>query len=178
MKLVQPGGSSTSTISEMQDEKNKRLIARGSLVSSVMSSITKTRRPLSAEQVRLIEMETPHERQAYVSRQAKTSWAIILCFGLAVVWSAMQPRTPAQPKPLPAVEITDAGLVKDIQLHETSLSTATTVTTTAGVYQVRGGVSATSGDVASLEAKEDGTLGVQKSLCIKSNIKSACYPLK
>lgn len=178
MKRVQTSNSLTTSISEKQDEMNKRLIARGSLVSALISSVTNTRRPRSAEQVRLIEMATPDERQAYLSRQVKTSWAIMLCFGLAVSWLEMQPRKPAQPKPLPVVEVTDAGSVKGIQLHETSLSTATTVTTTAGVYQVRGGVSASAGDEASLEAKDVGTLGVQTSLCIKSKIKTACYPLK
>ena len=66
--------------------------------------------------------------------------AIFLCLGVIFTWVALQPQKTLPPKPAPVVQITDAGSVKEIQLHETSLSTATTVTTTAGVYQVRGGV--------------------------------------
>ncbi len=174
MKLVHPSDSSASAISDAEDERNKRLIAHGSLASSVWFVFSKTSRSLSPEQIRLIHMATPKERQAYVRRQAKMSWAIMLCICIALTWVALQPR---QLKPLPAVEITDAGTIKSIQLHETSLSTATTVTTTAGVYQVRGGVSGASDDKATIEAKEVGALGVQKSLCIQSSIKTACYPL-
>lgn len=100
--------------------------------------------------------------------------AILLCTGLTIAWVALQPR-PLKPEPV--IEITDAGSVKEIQLHETSLSTATTVTTTASVYQVRGGVSRAAEDKARIKAKEVGMVGVQKSLCIKSSIKTACYRL-
>lgn len=177
MTLAQPNDVSTSAISDAEDEKNKRLIAHGSLASAVWSVFSKTNRSLSPEQTRLISTATPQERQAYVRRQARMSWAIMFCIGIAVAWVALEPRKPVQPKPLPTVEITDAGTIKSTQLHETSLSTATTVTTTAGVYQVRGGVSGAPDDKATIEAKEVGALGVQKSLCIQSSIKTACYPL-
>jgi hypothetical protein len=174
MKLVKPSDASAAAISHADDERNMRLIAHGSLASAVWSAIAKTKRPLNLEQARLIQNGTPQERQAYVRRQAKLSWTIMLGIGLAVAWIALQPR---QAKLLPRVEITDAGTIKSIQLHETSLSTATTVTTTAGVYQVRGGVSVATDDKAMIESKEVGALGVQKSLCIQSSIKTDCYPL-
>jgi hypothetical protein len=170
-------GSSSTAIHDAEDEMNKALIARGSLASAVWLVFSKTSRSLGPEQTRLISMATPQERQAYVRRQAKMTWTIMLCIGIAVAWVALEPRKPVQPKPLPKVEIIDAGTIKSIQLHETALSTATTVTTTAGVYQVAGGVSAAPDDKATLEANEVGALGVQKSLCIKSSIKTACYAL-
>lgn len=173
LKLVQSTGSKPSTISEKQDEINKRLVAH-SLGQTFKRVLTGRTWSLTPEQVRLIEQATPQERQAYVKRQSKVTLAILLCLGVAIAWVALQPK-PLKPEPV--IQITDAGSVKEIQLHETSLSTATTVTTTAGVYQVRGGVSGATGDEARIEAKEVGTLGVQKSLCIKSSIKTACYPL-
>ena len=176
LKLAQSADSHPSVISEQEDEINKRRITH-SLKQTFGRVLTGRPRYLTPEQIRLIEQATPQERQAYVKRQTKMTLAIFLCLGVIFTWVALQPQKTLPPKPATVVKITDAGSVKEIQLHETSLSTATTVTTTAGVYQVRGGVSGAVGDEAKIEAKEIGTLGVQKSLCIKSSIKTACYPL-
>lgn len=156
-------------ISEREDEINKHLIANGSF--SFLQ-----RGHLSSEQVRLMDSATPQERQVYVKKRSKRFMFLVLCVGAYFVWLSFQPAKPVPPPP--AIEVTDAGTIKEIQLHETTFSTASTVITTAGVYQVRGGVSASAGDAARTEAKEIvPNQVIERSLCIKSVIKSACYRL-
>jgi len=128
---------------------------------------------MSAQQMWLLDCGTPEERDAYVKKQLKHfmigSAAVIGCLAIF----SMIPRDPVPPPPVP--EITTAGQVQSLRLHETALSTSTTVITAMGTYQVRGGVSATTGDAVTLKRHTDGLH--RTSLCVESKIKTACYTL-
>lgn len=169
MKPTNPSDTAVPQISKRRDDHYKRMIAH-SFFSFLRNG------ELTREQVYLIERATPEERQVYVYKRAMRAWVFFLCACAFLVWVELQPAKPLPSEP--QMEIIDAGAVNEIQLHETSFSTSSTVLTTTGVYQVYGGVSAANGDTARIESKELGLSStVKKFLCIKSAIKSACYPL-
>jgi hypothetical protein len=169
MKKVNPLDASEPPISEAQDARNKLFLSR-----SLVSAITRDG-SLTAKQRWLIEEASPHDRQFYaVMKLARYGvMAAFVCSYL--LWLAMQPAVSVPP---PSTVITEAGTVKEIRLHETTFSTSSTVTTSNGIYQVRGGVSAATGDAVRIESQEGGQYPpAKKSLCVKSTIKTACYPL-
>jgi hypothetical protein len=160
---------------EYQDERNKRLIAH-SLGQRIKAILIGRPLNLTLEQVRLIESATPQEREAYVKRQAVISFTILLCVAVAIGWAVTRLGNPQ--KFVPTVSFEDAGSLKELQLHETTFSTATTVTTTAGVFQARGGVSGATGDQVRIKSTTHAVGGYSKSLCVDSSLKADCYPLK
>lgn len=106
---------------------------------------------------------------------AKYFFSFVVLSVLGVFVYVMTSPKPVAPAPL----ITAAGSVTHVDLHETSFSTSTSVVTTSGTYQVKGGVSATKGDEASLKVEHlvEHNNRERRSLCIKSSLKSACYEL-
>lgn len=154
-----------TTITPERDARNRRILCHS--FRSVIGL------GLSAEQIRLLNIGTPEDREAYVKKLAKYySLAAAVIVGYVSLWS-MLPRD-IRPFP-PAPEISDAGTVQSLQLHETALSTSTTVVTATGTYQVKGGGSAALGDVATLKRETQPI--PQTSLCIESSIKTRCYYL-
>lgn len=130
----------------------------------------------------LLEQGTPSERAAFVAWQQKLLALFIMStvalFCLAGLWQP-EPIRPAPPPPLPPV-VSGAGTVKSVQLHETTFSTSTTVTTDAGVYQVRGAVSAAVGDTVQLKVTpaDPAHMSLElRELCLQSRVKTACYRL-
>lgn len=72
-------------------------------------------------------------------------------------------------------KLTFAGNVSGVEYHDSLLSGNSTIRTTAGIYQVRGAVSAKIGDPVYLEIwmrydKKERTL-----VCIKSEFNRVCY---
>jgi hypothetical protein len=163
-------------ISDSEDERNKRLIARGSLTSSIWSMFSKTSWSLSSEHIWLINTATPHERQVYVRRRAKISLAILIFWfaGIFLVVTHLGNR----PKFVSVVEYVDAGTLQELRLHQASFSTATTVITSAGVFQVRGGVSASTGSLVRVRSTSTPSGNVLRSLCIDTGLLPDCHPLK
>lgn len=93
------------------------------------------------------------------------------CVGI-VLLSLLMPK--AQPYVPPPVTYQSAGAVESIQLHETALSTSTSVTTSAGVFQVSGAVTASPGDQAKISVSPEGSQASTK-LCVESRFKTDCY---
>lgn len=130
----------------------------------------------------LLERGTPSERAAFVAWQHKLLALFILSTVALYFLTGLlhpEPVRPAPPPPLPPV-LSGAGTVRSVQLHETTFSTSTTVTTDAGVYQVRGAVSAAVGDTVQLKvtpADPDHMRLELRELCLKSRVKAACYRL-
>lgn len=157
------------SISPERDEINKKLIAYQLF-----------RIGSCAEQTRLLTDATPEERAAYIWKCNKL---LLLCIAAVVAYfliTSLIPRDPPQPLPAPEISISAAGQVQSLQLHETAFSRSTTVVTSMGIYQVQGGVSAASGDVATLKrAKKPfaGSYMIELSLCIESKIKTRCYDI-
>lgn len=119
---------------------------------------------------------TAEEREAFVRRQHK--WMLV---GLVVVLLiVLVPPLFRSDKPAPVFNplLVDQGVIQTIELHETALSTSTTVRTSIGVFQVAGAVSASVGDMATLQTETDPAVSGRKSLCIKSSIKNDCYRLR
>ncbi|WP_137162210.1 hypothetical protein [Pseudomonas asiatica] len=63
-----------------------------------------------------------------------------------------------------------AGTVKSLQLHNTALSTVTTIETTEGWYQVQGAVSASKGDPVRIL-----TEGNARGACVASDGSESCF---
>lgn len=117
------------------------------------------------------------EKEAFLRR--RTWWALII-LGLVIGGLLLFRMTRDHaPRSAPAVTWQPAGVVKNITLHSTTFATESTVRTSTGVFQVRGGVSAAAGDAARIKRDPPvGALEIQvTSLCIESAIKTACYPL-
>lgn len=157
----------TDTISATQDARNCRIIR----VS--MSNFLSYR--CTPELLWLLEQGTPEQRAAHVKQYGRR--ILFWAFAFAVAVSAIGLSRNEQVKPPPPIElVTPAGAIQSIQLHETSFSTSTTVVTTEGTYQVHGAVSAASGSPVTLK-KETSQYGEQTSVCVTSDIKTACYRL-
>lgn len=153
------------TITAERDARNKMLINHSFRRAIGLG--------LTAEQIRLIDYGTPEERASYVKKQRKHFFIGAAVVGGYFIISPMIPRDPVPPPPAP--EISTAGQIQSLQLHETAFSTSTTVVTETGTYQVHGGVSASAGDTVSLKRE---THPIQQtSLCVESKIKAQCYRL-
>lgn len=72
----------------------------------------------------------------------------------------------------PQTTIRPAGVVNDLQLHETTFSTVTTVETSEGWYQTEAAVSASKGDAVTIKAR-----GSALQICIDSKDRPSCYPV-
>lgn len=155
-----------TTITPQRDNLNKKLIMND-LKSALGLGLT------GEQQWLISDAATPSERAAYVKKQHKL---LLLTIIIAAFIVAILSLIPHAPEPVyPAPKISMAGMIQSIQLHETAFSTSTTVVTSTGIYQVRGGVSAKGGDVATL--KKESHPREKSSLCIESNIKTSCYEL-
>lgn len=126
-----------------------------------------------------IMLDAPlEEKEAYVraSKRRVMKWVAVvgLIFLGFTIYRYFVPAPIPPAPPLPTFE--GAGIVQDIQLHSTTFSIETTIKTSTGIFQVRGGVSASVGDAAQIKRVTSyGT--VQPSLCIQSQIKTACYSM-
>lgn len=144
----------------LRDERNKRIIAATSWAPRFEREV-------------LLESGSPEQRDAFVRKHKKIFFGGLAGILALALLLELVPRD--APPPLPPPTVVEAGRVEELRLHETAFSTSTTVTTSTGTYQVRGGVSAARGDIATLKRE---THPVQRTaLCIESGIKSACYTL-
>lgn len=150
------------TITPERDRKNQLLIARMFPLHSAI------------HREWLLSSATPEERAYFVKTERKK--ILIIFAGGAIVFGALSliPRKAAPP--LPAPMVVSAGQVVGLELHETTFSTSTSVVTTTGTYQVRGGVSASKGDPTQLK-QERLHIGIRSALCVDSKIKAHCYDL-
>lgn len=121
---------------------------------------------------------TSEEKETFYRAEGRRIKIILLSVG--ILWAGftlyrqfVPAAIPPEP-PKPTFEA--AGVIQDIQLQSTTFSTDTTVKTTTGIFQVRGGVSATVGDSAQVKREGEGSF-LKSALCIESKIKSQCYPL-
>lgn len=156
----------STTITQQRDNLNKRLIMNNFISACGLG--------LNGEQQWLLsDNATPEKRAAYVKKQHKRFLIALVIVASIVAILSFIPRAPAPVYPAPKVIV--AGMIQSLQLHETAFSTSTTVVTSNGMYQVRGGVSAKAGDAATL--KKELHPFQKTSLCIESNIKKNCYEL-
>ncbi|MGE6114329.1 hypothetical protein ACLHZ0_21450 [Aeromonas salmonicida] len=98
--------------------------------------------------------------------------AVVACYAIFLYARVVVPIIEA--KQIPPQTIS-AGQILDIKLHDSMLSVNSTVTTTVGIYQVIGAVSANIGDASQL--KTETLLNNEKKsfLCIISEVKTGCY---
>lgn len=156
-----------TNISEQQDDLNKRVIAGMNFHHPLL---------WSPERERLLAEGTPAERDAYVKASRKRFIKGLLFVVAVIGVISLIPRE--TPPPAPEPKITSAGTVRSLQLHSTTFATETTVQTTFGTYQVKGGVSASVGDTATLKHKMKSDYSPEERLlCIESKIKSVCCRL-
>jgi hypothetical protein len=115
---------------------------------------------------------TPEDREEFV-KPFRKKWLRITIILAAIFLVFM--LWPSKPRPIPSPpKIDSAGIITNLELHDRFLSTTTTVSTSTGIYQVYGGVSAAHGDAATLKT-ETLLIGPRSELCIESKIKKACY---
>lgn len=150
------------TITPESDNRNKKLISSAFLWGS------------EGRRSQLLTTGTPEERARFVKAQTKKTLLVLFGIGAWMVATELS-RTPAPPAPAPT--FIPAGHVVDVQLHDTTFSSSTTVTTSVGTYQVRGGASAAKGDTANLKRTKSASGMMQSFLCLESKIKSGCYEL-
>ena len=109
-------------------------------------------------------------------------FATIVAIFVFLLWHGFLPE---KSKPVEPTKITvPAGVIENIELHSTTFSEETTVTTSQGIYQVKGGVSASLGDVVVLEKWRykdrkfsEQTNTYKDRVCVESEINNRCYPL-
>lgn len=130
----------------------------------------------AAKRSRLLRDGTPEERELFVKTQKKKAAFILFVIGVWIIASELF-STSASPVPPPTVTIIPAGQVVGVALHDTTFSTSTSVTTTTGTYQVKGGVSVAKDDLATVKKIKEPGRGKKTSLCIESKIKSGCYAI-
>lgn len=150
------------TIPPERDNRNKKLISEAFLWCA------------EGRRSQLLTTGTPEERARFVKVQTKKILFVLFGIGAWMVATELF-RTPVPPAPAPT--FIPAGHVVDVQLHDTTFSSSTTVTTSVGTYQVRGGVSAAKGDAANLKRTKSASGTMQSFLCLESKIKSGCYEL-
>ena len=163
-----PTPAVTALVPRDLDHRNRSLISRGFLWVSAYRRQS------------LLDHATPAERAAFVDWQHKLMLLFVVATAAIVGVGAVIHPASSRPTALPTA-VSSAGAVKSIELHETSFSTTSTVTTDTGVYQVRGAVSASLGDVLQLKATPEDKRAFQMSkqeLCVSSSIKTACYELR
>jgi len=155
----------------IQDEKNKETIARGSLFSAVWSFITKTKRPLTPKQIRLLYYATPKERALFLEfRFVLRLFSLFLIF-VVLYFSIFATRFEGWLAP--TVQAAEAGTIKSIDVREGR----TAVFTTIRGFHVHGAVSAAPGDEVRVELKKLPGFRARQWLCIDSNTKTGCYRL-
>ena len=119
----------------------------------------------------LAENGTPAELAAFMGKVYRRMLVILaLVIGIfSLVWGVTGnlPFAPTEPIFRPA------GTVSSVTVQQSTSS----VTTSDGIFQVRGAVTASVGDSAQLKSW---TTGSKKriELCINSQFKSACYPVR
>lgn len=121
------------------------------------------------------ELGTDQECDAVVKavkRRIKKYAALCLA---AILLCLLIPK--GQPYVPPPVAYQSAGAVESVQLHETAFSTSTSVTTSAGVFQVSGAVTASPGDQAKFSVNAEGSQ-TSSNLCVESRFKTHCYRLR
>lgn len=119
----------------------------------------------------LLDVGSADERAEYarlIKRRLVFGVGIIVFVSVLMVF-----RTPAEPVNSTAT-YTEAGSVLGVELHETSLSRTSSVTTSTGTFQVSGAVTAAIGDGARFKQAAD---SFGKSLCIGNAYKAHCYRL-
>lgn len=129
------------------------------------------------EVIRLLN-SSYEEKETFYRAEGRRMKIILL--SIAILWAGFSlyghfVPAPVRPEP-PKPTFEAAGVIQDIQLQSTTFSTDTTVKTTTGIFQVHGGVSATTGDTAQLKREAEGSF-LKSALCIESKIKSWCYPI-
>lgn len=113
-------------------------------------------------------------------RELQLALAVValLVLGLIALRNTLAPPQPRGPD---IVSQQDAGTIQDVHLQSAALSSETTVRTSLGIYQVRGGVSAAIGDETKLRRTTNEIDGKpfrdKLELCVESKIKSSCYEL-
>lgn len=123
---------------------------------------------------------TFEEKDAFVrGEQRRFLKVLAVAAVLYLSYSAYRYFVPAPlPQAPPPTTFEAAGTVEGIQLHNSFLSTSTTVRTTTGIYQVYGGVSAAVGDTTKIKREHSAVRSsVESSLCVESKIKSDCYSI-
>jgi len=153
------------TITESQDLTNRRLISAANLPWNNR-----------ATRDRLLHSGTPQERADYVRRTNRILLGLIALAALIVGATQFLPTKP-EVAPLPP-HVMPAGKVLAVELHETAMSTTSSVRTERGVFQVAGAVSWAPGDEATLRVDQDGIQKGYKQLCIASSIKPDCFLLR
>lgn len=154
-----------NTITEAEDVQNRRRIR--------MLDLPWTNR---ATRDWLLHNGSPQERATYVRRSNRMLLGMV---ALAVIIVGASQLLPKKPEAAPlAPHIERAGRVLAVDLHETALSTSSSVRTERGVFQVAGAVSWAPGDEATLRVDQDGLQKDKKQLCIASSIKAACFFLR
>lgn len=133
---------------------------------------------LSGYEVQRLLEATYEEKEAFYRADLRRMKIILLA--IAILWAGFTlyghfVPAPVRPEP-PKPTFEAAGVIQDIQLQSTTFSTDTTVKTTTGIFQVHGGVSATTGDTAQIKREGEGSF-LKSALCIESKIKSQCYPI-
>ncbi|TXT27842.1 MAG: hypothetical protein FD131_3524 [Rhodocyclaceae bacterium] len=118
------------------------------------------------------------EKETFYRAEGRRMKLILLT--IAILWAGFTlyrqfVPAPVRPEP-PKPTFEAAGVIQDIQLQSTTFSTDTTVKTTTGIFQVHGGVSATTGDTAQIKREGEGSF-LKSALCIESKIKPQCYPI-
>ncbi|MNL54786.1 hypothetical protein D3C87_1781480 [compost metagenome] len=68
-----------------------------------------------------------------------------------------------------------AGKIVDIKMYDLVFIPKSTITTTIGIYQVGGAVSAIIGDTATFKVETFGNNSKKSFLCIESEVKTDCY---
>ncbi len=115
---------------------------------------------------------TAAERESAAVAVRRQLLVFLIIGAVVVIGPAFLPRDPmpAQPEPI----TTPVGAIQSLQLHETALSTSTTIRTSEATFHVSGAVSAKEGDGVTLKTLER-PAGPEREVCVESTIKPACY---
>jgi hypothetical protein len=100
------------------------------------------------------------------------SAAMVTCYAVFLYARVVGPILEAKQTPPQTIS---TGQILDIKLHDSMLSVNSTVTTTVGIYQVIGAVSANIGDASQLKTETLFNNEKNSFLCITSEVKTGCY---
>lgn len=126
-----------------------------------------------------VEDMTHEERKRCVSRKGRNLLFTAVVVAAFMTYLEMRPESAKPPVPVAAYE--SVGLVDAIQVHYSTFTVDSTVTTSGGgVYQVHGAVSATAGDNVRVRRYDSGAQAEEHSphLCIESRASEVCYKLR